>query len=149
MVHWTYGPRVWSVPVMFSAIQALHNALSSWMPQSPSLRLSLVKSSLSGYNFLTWRCARTHNSSYHFTAQEILCMSTWHMQSGCVYSLWLWGHLALVKPIIIQKRVPTSKLHVGHGAWPVLILKTCLGTVWKRPGLTAQGQTIPETAQTI
>lgn len=61
--------------------------LSSWMPQSPRLGLPLVKSSLSGYSSLTWRCARTHNSSYHFTAQGILSMRTWHMQSGCLFPL--------------------------------------------------------------
>lgn len=123
--------------------------LPSCMPQSPSLRLPFIKSSPSGYSLLTWRHSRTHKLSYHFTAQQIFCACTWHRHSGYVYSLWLWGHLALVKSIIIQKRVPASKLRVGHGAWPMLILETCPGIVWKSPGPTAQAKAIPGTTQTI
>lgn len=36
MVHWTYGPRIWSVPVMFSAIRALHNAHSVFLDATES-----------------------------------------------------------------------------------------------------------------
>lgn len=36
MVRWTYGPRLWAVPVMFSAIQALHNAHSVFLDATKS-----------------------------------------------------------------------------------------------------------------
>lgn len=61
---------------------------SSWIPQSPSLRLPFVKSSLSGYSLLTWRLSRTHKLSFYST-RDLLHQYMAQELRLCLFSLGL------------------------------------------------------------